>query len=86
MAPNVLTQWIIFGLYVKLIGHLPVYSWLCVATMFVKQRASAVTTGWDNEVQDPFLCQMLAKIIARASQMDPSRGYWYVNEQDITMW
>ena len=68
----------------KLGGHLTVCGWLFVVTAFVKQRVSAVTSGWDEE--NPLLHWILMEIIARASQMDPSGGDWCVNGQDTTVW
>ena len=62
----------------------------CVAgsilSLFVRHRMSVVMTEWDDEVQDPPLCQILAEIITRASQMDPSHGDWCMARQDVTMW
>ena len=60
--------------------------WFRVEAAFVKFRASAVSTGWDDETQNPLLHRMLAEIISRASQADPSRSDWCMNGQDVTMW
>ena len=54
--------------------------WLRVAAAFVKRRANAVTTGWDDETQGPMLRQMLEKTMMRSSQTDPARG------QEVTVW
>ena len=35
--------------------HLPVGGWLRVAVAFIKQKASDITTGWDDKIDDtPF--------------------------------
>lgn len=47
-APKVLTWW--KGR--KLVGHLPVCDWLCIATAFITHRATVITFGWDDEVRD----------------------------------
>ena len=60
--------------------------WLCVAVAFVKWRANAVTTGWDDETQDPMLRRMLDEIVMRSSQTDPRRGDWCANGQEVTVW
>ena len=53
--PDVLTCRTIFSVRGRLTRHFPVCSWLHVAAAFVKQRANAITTGWDDETQDPQL-------------------------------
>ena len=58
----------------RLTGHFPVCGWLRVAAAFVKWRANTVTTGWEDETQDPMLRRMLDEIVMRSSQTDPARG------------
>ena len=41
--PRVVMQWNVFSLCGKLVGHLPVGGWLCVAVAFIKWRVSDVT-------------------------------------------
>lgn len=67
-------------------GHFPVCGWLHVATVFIKRRANAVTTEWDDKVQDPLLNQMLEDIFARVAQTNPVHGDWRVDGQDVTIW
>ena len=64
----------------------PVCSWLRVAAASVKRRANTVTTGWDDETQDPMLRRMLGEIVMRSSQTDPARGDWCVDGQEVTVW
>ena len=85
-APDVLTRRSIFSVCGRLTGHFPVCGWLRVATAFLKRRANAVTTGWDDEVEDPPLRRMLEEIIVRAAQIDPTHGDWCVNGRDVTVW
>ena len=65
MLLDILTRRSIFSLCGKLMGHLPVCSWLCIATAFVRWCANSETAGWDNETQDPPLIQMLSDIVTR---------------------
>ena len=86
-VPNVLTvRHAVFSVCGRLTGHFPVCGWLWVAAAFVKQRANAVTTGWDDETQDPMLRRMLDEIVMRLSQTDPARGDWCANGQEVTVW
>ena len=85
-VPNVLTRRAIFSVCGRLIGHFPVCSWFLVAAVFVKWRANAVTTGWDDETQDTMLRRMLDEIVMRSSQTDPARGDWCANGQEVTVW
>ena len=55
--PDRLTRQIVFSVGGKLTGHFLVCGWLRVAMAFVKRRANTVTTGWDDEAQDPLLAQ-----------------------------
>ena len=45
-----------------------------------------MTTGWDNETQDPMLCRMLDEIMMRLSQTDPAHGDWCADGQEVTVW
>ena len=85
-VPNVLTRHAVFSVCVQLTRHFPVCSWLRVAAAFVKRRANAVTTGWDDETQDPMLRRMLDEIVMRSSQTDPARGDRCADGQEVTVW
>ena len=50
-VPDVLMRRTVFSVCGRLIGHFPVCGWLHVAATFVKRRANAITTGWDDETQ-----------------------------------
>ena len=84
--PNVLTRRAVFSVCGRLTGHFPVCGRLRVAAAFVKRRANAVTTGWDDEAQDPMLRRMLDEIVMRSSQTDPARGDWCADGQEVTVW
>ena len=84
-VPNVLTRCAFFSVCGRLTGHFPVCGWLRVAAAFVKRRANAVTTGWDDKTQDPMLRRMLDEIVIRSSQTDPARGDWCVDGQEVTV-
>ena len=64
MVPSILTYHVIFSVCGKLTGHFPVCGWLLVATAFVKRRVNALTIGWDDEIKDPLLSQMIVDIFA----------------------
>ena len=64
LLPGVLTHRSIFSLCGKLMGHLPICGWLSIATAFVRWCANSVTAGWDYEMGDPPLIQMLSNIFA----------------------
>ena len=76
----------VFSVRGWLTGHFPVCNWLCIAAAFVKRRANATTTGWDDETQDPILCRMLEEIVLRLSQTDPAHGDWCTYGQKVTVW
>ena len=50
--PRVVTRRNVFSLCSKLVGHLPVGAWLCVAVALIKRRISDVTSGWDDKIDD----------------------------------
>ena len=85
-VPNVLTRRAVFSVCGRLTGHFPVCGWLRVAAAFVKRRANAVTTGWDDETRDPMLRLMLDEIMMRSSQTDPAHGDWCADGQEVTVW
>ena len=63
--PRVVTRQNIFSLCGKLVGHLLVGGWLRVAVAFIKQRASDVTTGWDDKIDNAPLNNMIKEVITR---------------------
>ena len=66
----------IFSLCGKLVGHLPVGGWLHEAVAFIKQRASDVTTGWDDKIDDAPLNTMMKEVLTRVRKEDPVQGRW----------
>ena len=61
--PRVVTWRNAFSLCGKLVGHLPMGSWLRVAVAFIKQRASDVTAGWDEKIDDAPLNTMIKEVL-----------------------
>ena len=53
--PCVVMRWDVFSLCGKLVGHLPMGGWLHKAVSFIKRRASDVTTGWDDKIDNASL-------------------------------
>ena len=84
--PDRLTSQIVFSVCEELTGHFPVCGWLHVAMAFVKRRANTVTTGWDDEAQDPLLAQMIGDIFMRVTQDDQMKGDWCISGQEVTVW
>ena len=84
--PRVVTRRNIFSLGGKLVGHLPIGGWLRVAVAFIKRRASDVTAGWDDKIDDAPLNTMIKEVLTRVRKEDPAQGRWYVNGQTLSVW
>ena len=84
--PRVITQRNIFSLCGKLVWHLPVGGWLHVAVAFIKWRASDVTTGWDDKIDNAPLNTMIKEVITREHKEDPARGRWCIDSQALSIW
>ena len=48
--------------------------WLCVAVVFIKWRASDVTTGWDDKIDDAPLNTMIKEVFTKVHKEDPAQG------------
>ena len=70
----------------KLIGHLPVCGWLRVATAFMKRKANASTSTWDEEIYDESLRAIMEDTVRRVKQNDPAKGRWVVVGEEATVW
>ena len=64
----------VFSLCGKLVEHLPMGGWLHIAVAFIKQRASDVTTGWDDKIDDAPLNTMIKEVLTGVRKEDPARG------------
>ena len=84
--PRVVMRWNIFSLCGKLVGHLPMGGWLHVAVAFIKRRASDITTGWDDKIDNAPVNTMIKEVITRVHKEDPVRGRWCVNSQALSVW
>ena len=51
--PPKLTRREVFSLCGRLTSQVPVCGWLRVAASYLKRRATAATSGWDDEITDP---------------------------------
>ena len=60
--------------------------WLRVAASYIKRRANAVTTSWDEEITDPEVHMMLNETLQRVKSSDPARGRWDVDGDEATVW
>ena len=84
--PRVVTRRNVFSLCDKLVGHLPVGGWLRVAVAFIKRRASDVTAGWDDKIDDAPLNTMIKEVLTRVRKEDPAQGRWCVDGQVFSVW
>ena len=82
--PRVVTQHNIFSLRGKLVGHLPMGGWFCVAGAF-KWRASEVTDCHDK-VEDAPLNTMIEKVLNRVHKENLECGKWLINGRDFIVW
>ena len=85
-VPDTLTRRSVFSFCGKLIGHLPVCGWLRVATAFMKRKANALTSTWDEEIYDESLRAMNEDTVRRVKQNDPAKGRWDVVGEEATVW
>ena len=60
--------------------------WLRVAVAFIKRRASDVTAGLDDKIDDAPLNTMIKEVLIRVRKEDPARGRWCVNGQALSIW
>lgn len=72
--PCVVTRHNVFLLCGKLVGQLPVGGWLHVAMAFVKWRASEVTAGWDDKVNNAPLNTMIKEVLTSVPKEDLVRS------------
>ena len=84
--PRVITRRNIFSLCDKLVGHLLVDGWLRVAVAFIKRRASDITAGRDDKIDDAPLNTIIKEILTRAHKEDSARGRWCVDSQALSVW
>ena len=84
--PPKLTRRAVFSICGRLTSHLPVCGWLRVAASYLKRRANAATTSWDDEVTDPELCAIVSETLQRVKASDPARGRWDVTGSEATVW
>ena len=51
-----------------------------------KQRASDVTTGWNDKIDDTPLNTMIKEVLLRGHKEDLVRGRWWVDGQALSVW
>lgn len=71
---DVMTRQNVFLLYRKLEENLPVCGWLHVVIMFITQQANKVSKGWDDQVDDIPLKQMVKETMDKVQQEDPAQA------------
>ena len=60
--------------------------WLHVAVAFINQRASDVTAGWDDKIDDAPLNTLIKEVLTRVRKEEPARGKWCVDGQALSVW
>ncbi|XP_043199219.1 uncharacterized protein LOC122368950 [Amphibalanus amphitrite] len=84
--PEVVTRRSVFSWCGRLVAHLPVCGWLRPAAAWLKRRANAVTSGWDDVTRDPMLLDQLQYVAERLVSDDPARGRWSVQGESAVIW
>lgn len=84
--PELITRRSVFSLCGKLVGHLPVCGWLRPAVSFLKRKVNAMSHSWDDQIDDSRIESMIAEILSRVRERDPSRGNWEVSSREATVW
>ena len=84
--PPKLTRREVFSLCGRLTSQVPVCGWLRVAASYLKRRATASTSGWDDEITDPELQNMVMETLQRVKTADPARGRWDVTGDEGVVW
>ena len=57
-----------------------------VTVVAIKWCATSVSSGWDDEVQDAPLRNMLTKTVARVTRDNPVWGDWCIDKNEFTIW
>ena len=84
--PCVVTRQNIFSLCGKLVGNLPVDGWHRVAVAFIKRRASDVTAGWDDKIDDAPFNTMIKEVLTRVRKEDSAQGRRCIDDQALSIW
>ena len=53
---------------------------------FIKRRASDITAGWDDKIDDAPLNTMIKEVLTRVHKEDPVWGRWCVDGQALSVW
>jgi transposase InsO family protein/ribonuclease HI len=69
------------------IGHFPVNGWLRVACSYIQRLTADEKIGWDEPVSDEVLSKLHHIEQRIATDGDPARGQWDVNQEaPMTVW
>ena len=83
--PRVVTRRNIFSLCGKLVWHLPMGGWLREVVAFIKWRASDVTAGWEDKIDNGPLNTIIKEVLTRVHKEDPAQGRWCINRQAFSL-
>lgn len=81
-----LTRRDVFSICGQLTSHLPVCGWLRVAASYIKRRANAATTSWDESIEDSAIFTMLGETLQKIRSSDPAHGRWDVEGESAVLW
>ena len=84
--PVTLTRRSVFAWCGRLVAHLPVCGWLRPAAAWLKRRANAVTSSWDQPTDDATLRQQVDYVASRLASDDPAHGRWHVGGDEAVVW
>lgn len=84
--PAKITKRSIFSLCGRIVSHLPVCGSLRVAASFLKRRANAVSSSWDDEIHDEKVICLARDLLERTKRNDPSLGRWEVSGTAANVW
>jgi len=84
--PERVTRRTVFAWCGRLVAHLPVCGWLRPAAAWLKRRANAVTSGWDDVTDDETLHAQIIHVCERLSAADPARGRWCWTGDRAIVW